>query len=103
MSSNTVEKVGTRTRAAECKLRDVKYLEIAGLIADATEAVPNRTTGDKDDEGNALFQRVDVDLVCRQPARRIPSGYSDKPPQCAPSPPIIYQQALPWQHGANNR
>ena len=37
MSSNTVEKVGTRTRAAECKLRDVKYLETAGLIVDATE------------------------------------------------------------------
>ena len=53
--SNTVEKVGTRTRAVERKLRDVKSLETTGLIADATEAVPNGTTRDRDDEGNALF------------------------------------------------
>ena len=53
--SNTVEKVGTRTRAVERKLRDVKSLEPTGLIADATEAVPNGTAAHKDDEENAIF------------------------------------------------
>ena len=52
--TNSVEKIGTRTRAVERKLRDVKSLETTGLIADATGAVPNGTTGDKDDEGNAI-------------------------------------------------
>ena len=56
--SNTVEKVGTCARAVEHKLRDVKSLETAGLIAYATEAVPNGTTID-----SAVCSRTSV-LLC---------------------------------------
>ena len=53
--SNSVEQVDTHTRAVERKLRDAKSSETAGLVADSAKTIPRGTTGERDDEGSALF------------------------------------------------